>query len=98
MMNTKDVVNFGLNSGTYVAFATAYAQVEDILKIVSLILSIIVSACLIVAKIVDWYNKAKADGKIDSKEIKEGVNIIVDGANDIKEQIEKGTNKDENKK
>ena len=65
-------------------------QTEQILRIANLILAIIISLLVLVSRIVEWWKKAKADGKIDADEVKEGVKIIEDGAKEIKEHIDNG--------
>lgn len=63
-------------------------QTETILRISNLILTIIISLLILVSRIIDWYKKSKADGKITSDEVKEGIEIITDGAKEIKGHIE----------
>lgn len=88
-MKIKDFFQIGANGLQY---AISLVQVENILRITGIILSVIISLLIIIDKIVSWRKKAKADGKITEDEIKEGVEIIKDGAEDIKEHIEKGKN------
>lgn len=64
-------------------------QTETILRIANLILAIVISLLVLISRIIDWWKKAKADGKIDVDEVKEGVEIVKDGAKEIKEHIEK---------
>lgn len=52
-----------------------------ILTLVSLIVNI-------ARNIVTWYNESKQDGKIDTEEIKKGVDIIDKGISDIKDACE----------
>lgn len=68
------------NIGTYFL---ALADGETILRIISLLLSIITSILILWYRLKVWYNEAKKDGKIDEKEIKEAVEIV----NDTKEEI-----------
>lgn len=84
-MKLKDFFQIGGNGIMYILTAT---QTKEVFEIVSLILSIVISILIIVSKIVDWYKRAKADGKIDEDEIKEGIDIIVDGTKEIKDHIE----------
>lgn len=84
-MKLKDFFQIGGNGIMYILTAT---QTKEVFEIVSLILSIVISILIIVSKIIDWYKRAKADGKIDEDEIKEGVDIIVDGTKEIKDHIE----------
>ena len=86
-----DIFEIGGNGLMYILTAT---QTKEIFEIISLVLSILISILIIVSKIINWYKKAKEDGKITSNEIKDGIDIIVDGAQDIKDKIE---DKEENK-
>ena len=84
-MKIKDFFQIGANGLQY---AISLAQVEDVLRIAGIILSVIISLLIIIDKIVSWWKNAKADGKITEDEIKEGVEIIKDGTQDIKDHIE----------
>ena len=84
-MKLKDFFQIGGNGIMYILTAT---QTKEVFEIVSLILSIVISILIIVSKIIDWYKRAKADGKIDEDEIKEGIDIVVDGTKEIKDHIE----------
>ena len=73
-------------------------QTEEVLRIISLIITIVGAIITwIVIPIINWYNKAKADGKIDSKELDEGITIISDGIDKVQEQVEQKGEKDESK-
>ena len=74
--------------GNGLQYAISLAQVEDALRIAGIILSVIISILIIIDKIVSWWTKAKADGKITEDEIKEGVEIIKEGTKEIKDHIE----------
>ena len=80
-----DIFEIGGNGLMYILTAT---QTKKIFEIISLILAILISILIIVAKVINWYKQAKKDGKITSDEIKDGIDIIVDGAQDIKDKIE----------
>ena len=71
--------------GLWVLTAT---QIETVLRIANLVLAVLISVLILVSRIIDWYKKAKADGKITADEVKEGVEIIKDGAEEIKGHIE----------
>ena len=67
-------------------------QTEDLLRIISLIITIIGGIITwIVIPILNWYNKSKEDGKIDNKELSELKDIVNDASKHFHEQ-------DENKK
>lgn len=59
------------------------SQTQTIFQIISLVLTIIATLFSIISRLVIWYKKAKADGKITKEEMKEGANII-------KDEIKKG--------
>lgn len=64
-------------------------QTETVLRIANLVLAIIISLLVLVSRIIDWYKKATADGKITKDELKELIDIGKDGAKEIKDHIEK---------
>lgn len=68
-------------------------QTNEVLQTISMIITILGGiVTLIVLPILNWYHKAKQDGKITSDEIKEGVETLNDGLDKLKGEI-----KDENK-
>lgn len=70
------------------AFGTA-TQTNEVLQTISLVITIVGGIItFIVVPLINWYNKAKKDGKIDKEELKDGVNIIIDGSKDVKEVID----------
>lgn len=72
-------------------------QTNEVLQTISLIITILGGiVTLIVLPILNWYNKAKKDGKITSEEIKEGVETLNDGLEKLNDNL-KGENKNENK-
>ena len=85
-MKIKDFFQIGGNGLQYLISLT---QVETWARIVGLVLSVIISVLIIVDKLRTWWKNAKADGKIDDDEIKEGIEIIQDGAKEIKDHIDK---------
>lgn len=85
-MKIKDGVEIGGNGLQYLI---SVAQVEDVLRLLGIILSVIISILIIIDKVIAWHKRAKEDGKITEDEIQEGVNIIKDGVEDIKEHIDK---------
>lgn len=64
-------------------------QVDDILKWVSLALTIISVLVSISYNLYKWYQRAKADGKITKEEVKEGVDIIRTGTDGFKDKLNK---------
>ena len=73
-------------------------QVDDILKIISLIITILGGIITwIIIPLLNWYKNAKKDGKIDVDEIKDGINVLQDGIDKIKPKERKEDDKDESK-
>ena len=70
-------------------------QTQQVFQIVSLVLTCIATALTIAYTIWKWWKNAKKDGKIDEKEIKEGIDILKNAAKDVKElsNIDKGEDK-----
>ena len=72
-------------------------QTNEVLQTISMIITILGGiVTLIVLPILNWYHKAKQDGKITSDEIKEGVETLNDGLEKLNDNM-KGENKNENK-
>lgn len=82
----KEVVG-GICGTTLSAVGTGL-QTSEVLQIISLVLTIIGSLITIVMAITNWWKKAKADGKITSEEIQEGVQIIQDGIETLKDKTQ----------
>lgn len=71
--------------GTTVSAIGTATQTNDILQTVSLVITIIGAVIsMIIVPLLSWYTKAKADGKITVDEAKEGVDIVKDGIENIK--------------
>lgn len=84
--------------GTFFGIVGTATQVNDVLRTISLILTIIGAILTyIVMPSIAWYKRAKQDGKIDADEIKEGVEIISNGSNDVKDVIDDLNEKKEGK-
>ena len=78
--------------GTSLGIMGTATQVNDVLKTISLILTIVGALITyIVVPLIAWYRKASADKKITADEIKEGIDIISEGAEKTKEEIDKNT-------
>ena len=73
-------------------------QTEHVFQIISLVLTCLATAAALAFTIYKWYKMAKADGKIDEKEVGELVDIIKDGTDDIKQIVESGTKSEESDK
>ena len=72
-MSGKEIATFGGNVLTYVLSAV---QENEVLQIVSFVLSAITSVLLIAFRIWAWYKEATKDGKITKEEIDEAIDII----------------------
>lgn len=86
--NALDALGISFN-----AILTA-AQTNETFRLISLILTILISIVVLARNIYDWWMKAKKDGKIDNDEIHELVDIIDDGIEEIKDKEKKGDEKD----
>lgn len=79
----------GGSIGTALGIIGTATQVNDVLKTISLVITIIGAIITyIVVPLIAWYKKAKQDGKIDADEIKEGIKIVSDGSQSIKDKVE----------
>lgn len=86
------VIQNGLEfGGNGLMYFFTFTQTKEIFEYISLVLSIIISILIIVSRIISWYKNAKQDGKIDEDELKDGINIVVGGIEDIKENIDSHT-------
>ena len=70
-------------------------QTNQIFQTISLILTCIATLLTIAYNIYRWYKKATEDKKITPEEIKEGIDILTDGAKKVEElsKKDKGENK-----
>lgn len=76
--------------GTSLGIIGTATQVNEVLKTISLVLTIVGALITyIIVPLIAWYRKAKKDDKITADEIKEGVDIIVTGADKTKEEVDK---------
>ena len=93
-MNEKNL--FGI-IGTSLGVIGTSMQTEDVLRIISLIITIVGGLITwIVIPILNWYNKAKEDGKIDKKEVEELTDILEDGSKKVEEQVQSQRKEEEN--
>ena len=74
--------------GTSVSATGTALQTNEVLSTISIVITIIGGLITIVMALVNWYNNAKKDGKIDKDEINEAANIIKHGAEDIKQALD----------
>lgn len=80
--------------GTILSGLGTAIQTNDLLQMISLCLTIIGTILTIVMALVNWFRKAKKDGKIDEKELEEGISIIKDGVDEVKDALDNKENKE----
>ena len=95
MNNGKELI--GGVVGTSLGIIGTATQTQEVLQIVSLIITILGGiVSLIVIPILNWYKNAKKDGKITIDEAIDGANTLNDGINALEDKL-KGDEKDANK-
>ena len=80
--------------GTSVSAVGTASQTNEILQTISLIITILGAVITTIMAIMNWWKKAKADGKITKEEIHDGIDIIMGGAEDIKDKLKKDKEED----
>ena len=84
----KDKLILG-SIGTALSAIGTGLQTNEVLETISLIITIIGGIItFIIAPLINWYNKSKADSKIDTNEIQEAIKIISNGSEKIKDQVD----------
>ena len=64
-------------------------SVESITAIICMVLGLLITIISsIIIPLANWWKKTKADGKITDEEIQEGIEIIQNGINDLKDKKE----------
>lgn len=86
-MKPSELVLGGVNVCQY---ASIPIQDNPVFQWIQLILAIVASLVLIAYRLWKWWKEASKDGKIDKEEIKEGLDIISDGIDDVKNKLNKG--------
>lgn len=81
----KEVI--GGITGTALSATGTALQTNEVLSTISLIITIIGGIITIVMALLNWWSKAKKDGKIDKDEVKEAIDIIQEGTENIKEHL-----------
>lgn len=75
--------------GTAISAVGTGLQTNDVLQTISLVITIIGGLItFIIVPLSNWYKNAKKDGKIDKDELKEGIDIIVEGSEKLKDGID----------
>lgn len=76
--------------GTAVSAVGTATQTNEMLQTISLVITIVGGLItFIIVPLIGWYTKAKKDGKIDKEEIKEATDIVKEGSQDLKDEIDK---------
>ena len=77
--------------GTTLSAIGTSLQTNEVLETISLIITIIGALIsFIVVPLINWYKHAKKDGKISTDELKEGVEIVKEGVEEINEKTKGG--------
>lgn len=76
----KNLSELMINASGYMISLTA---TKEIIQIIALVFSIIGTILITLFRLKDWYDKAKADGKITKDELNEAEKIIEDGKDKI---------------
>lgn len=86
----KDMKELLAGTGATILSATGTAlQTEEVLRIVSLIITILGAIIsMIVLPLLTWYKNAKRDGKITKDEIKEGIDTLQEGIEGVKDALD----------
>lgn len=85
-MEKNEIVSTAFNGLSYLS---AFMQDNEVLQIIGFVLSILTSLILIAYRIWKWWKEASADGKIDNEEKSTLLNILVDGAEELKDKTER---------
>lgn len=76
--------------GTALGVLGSATQTREILQIVSIIITIIGGVITwIVIPVLNWYKKAKSDGKVTTDELIEGAKVTKDGIDKVKKEVDK---------
>ena len=86
-MKPDELIAYIVNGFTYIL---VLMQTNQTFQMIEMILAILTSIVLLAYRIWRWWKDAKKDGKITKEEIKDGLDIIINGAEDIKDKIKKG--------
>lgn len=79
----------GGSIGTALSAVGTGLQTNEVLQTISLVITIIGGLItFIIVPLANWYKNAKKDGKIDKDELKDVVNIVVEGSEKLKGEID----------
>ena len=82
--------------GDAVAVVCTAVQPDEVLRIVSMIITIIATMMSITYTLYNWWKSAKSDGKITKDEVKEAHDIIHSGLDDINKAVKTAEGTEEN--
>ena len=75
---------------TYVANGFTYflvlSHANETFQIIELVLALLTSVVLLIYRLWKWWKEAKKDGKITSEELKDGINILKEGIEEINDK------------
>ena len=74
--------------GTAISATGTAMQPNEVLQIISLVITIIGGLITTAFALWTWWKNAKKDGKIDKDEVKEAIDILQDGGEKIKEALD----------
>ena len=81
--------------GNGIGYVLTILQTNETFQLIELIASIVLTLILIGYRVWKWYKEATKDGQITKEEIKDGIDIVTDGVNEIQDKIKKEDKKDE---
>lgn len=85
MKNNDNIFSY-IMTGVSTVFTAL--QTEEVLRIISIVITCLSAAIAMSYSIYKWYKEAKKDGKISSDEIKEITGDISKNLNDLKENLD----------
>ena len=74
--------------GTAISATGTVIQPNEVLQIISLVITILGAVITTGFTLWTWWKNAKKDGKIDKDEVKEAIDILQDGGEKIKETLD----------
>lgn len=85
--------------GTTLGVVGTATQTQEVLQIVSLIITIIGGIIsMIIVPLLSWYVKVKKDGKITAEEVKEGAEILGQGIESVSNEVNKQKGEEPNER
>lgn len=76
--------------GTGLGAVGTAMQPNEVLQTISIVITILGGlVSFIIVPLLNWYRKAKKDGRIDLREIQDGAETLKDGLDKTREQIER---------